>query len=203
MAIVTVVAAGDMRRMFARGDGAVVAGAASTNDLRVVHGVGRCPGNIVVAVLTHIGGLDVCRVLAGGFDTVVASGTVGDDIDVIEIGRQPCHRGVAVIALATRGDVSGILARRDRAIVTGITGAQYLGVVDHVCRCPQVTVVAILTNLGGLDVGRVLTGRFDAVMATGTVGHNVGVIKGRREPPRRRMAVITIVAAGEVRRILA
>jgi len=296
VAIITVVTAGDMRRMFARGNGAVMAGAASTNDLGVIHCVGRCPGNVVMAVLTHIGGLDVRRVLAGGFDAIVASGTVGHDIDVIKIRGKPCHGGMAVIALATSGYVRGVLARRNRAVVTGITRAQYLRVidgvgwcpddvvvailanigglnvrwvlarrtiavvtrgaaaddtgmievrrepchrgmaiitvfaagdvggilargdgavmagttgaqhlrmVDHVCRCPQVTVVAVFTNFCGLDMRRVLAGRFDAVMATGTVGHNVSVIKGRREPSRRRMTVVAIVATREVRRVLA
>ena len=110
---------------------------------------------------------------------------------------------MAIITVIAADDMGGILACGDGAVVAGTTGAYHLRVVDNVCRRPQVTVVAVLTNFCGLYMCRVLTSRIDAVMAAGAVGHNVSVIKSGREPCCRRMTVIAIVAAREVCRVLA
>ena len=180
-----------------------MAGTTGTQHLGVIDYVGRCPDDIVVAIFANIGGLDVHRILARRAVAGVTRGAAADDTGMVEVRREPCHRGMAIITVIAAGDVGGILARSDNAVMAGTTGAQHLRVVDHVCRRPQVTVVAVLTDFGGLDMCRVLARRLDAVMAACTVGHNVGVIKSGREPSCRRMTIVAIVAAREVGRVLA
>jgi len=52
VAIVTIVAARDVRRVLARCDGAIVAGETCPDYLGVIHGVCRRPDYIVMAILT-------------------------------------------------------------------------------------------------------------------------------------------------------
>ena len=87
---------------------------------------------------------------------------------------------MAVITLAARSDVGRVLTRGNRAVVAGITRAQHLGVIDRVGRCPQRIVVAIFTNIGGLDVRRILAGCTVAVVAGDTASNNIDVIEVRR-----------------------
>ena len=87
MAVITVDTARDMRWVLAgRGD-AIVTGAASSQHLRVVHSICRRPYIRVVAVLTDVRCLYVGEVLACRLYTVVATCTVADNIDMVEIGR--------------------------------------------------------------------------------------------------------------------
>ena len=88
MAVVTGVAALEMRRVLPGGDGPVVTGAADADDLRVVDRIRRRPGDVVVAVLADVRRVQVGqRVFARRADAVVAAGTVVENIVVIEVGR--------------------------------------------------------------------------------------------------------------------
>ena len=73
--------------MFAGRYYAVMAGAASTNDLRMVDGVNRHPDVGCMAVLADIGRLNMCEVLACSVNTVMAAGAIARDIYVIKIRR--------------------------------------------------------------------------------------------------------------------
>lgn len=85
MAVAAVVAAGDMRWGFSCCDDTVVAGAASTYYLCVVYRVSGYPDIGVMAVFADIGCQNVCQVLAGRFNAIVATGAFTSDTDVIEI----------------------------------------------------------------------------------------------------------------------
>ena len=89
MAVIAVIAAGDMRRVFAGHYCTVMAGAAGANDLSVVDRVNRYPGVRRMAVLANIGRLNMRQVLARSVGAVMAAGTVTRNIYVIEIRRQP------------------------------------------------------------------------------------------------------------------
>jgi hypothetical protein len=203
MAVITLSTRGDVGRVLAGRYRAIVAGITSTQDLCVIDGIGWIPDNIVVAIFTNVGGLDVKWILAGGPDAVVACGAASDDIGVIEVGRQPRYCGVAVVTVVAAGDVGRVFSGCDNAIVAGTAGTQYLRVIDPVGGRPQVAVVAVLAHIGGLNMGRILAGGFDAVVTARAVGHDVGVIESGWKPPSSRMAVITIIAASEVCRIFA
>ncbi len=87
MAVITVIATGDVGRVFAGRLDAVMAGTASAQDLCVVHRKHRRPDVRSVAVLANVAGLDVRRSLARGIGAVMATDTVTRDVDVIEVGR--------------------------------------------------------------------------------------------------------------------
>lgn len=89
MTIVAGIAAGDVGQVLAGCNDTVMTGAANTNDLCVVNGISRCENIGVVAVLTHIAGLNVGDILARRINAVVTVNAVGSDIDVIEVSGQP------------------------------------------------------------------------------------------------------------------
>jgi len=59
------------------------------------------------------------KTLAGRFDAVMATHAVADDVEMIEIGRQPSNCRVAVIAICATANVSGMFARRRHAVMAG------------------------------------------------------------------------------------
>ena len=85
----------------------------------MVDHVDRRKQHTVVAVLTYISGLNMRGVLADRLCTVVATYTIANDIDVIEIGRQPAVRRMTIIAGITAGNMGRVFARGYRAVVTG------------------------------------------------------------------------------------
>ena len=85
MAVFAIIAAGDMSRIFSNCYDAVMAGATRANDLSVVYRIGGYPHIRVVAVFANISRLNVRRVFAGGFNTVVTTGAIAGDADMIEI----------------------------------------------------------------------------------------------------------------------
>ena len=89
VAVVAVVAARNVRWMFASRCRAVVARTASPNDLGVIDGVGRHEDVRVMAILADVRRLDMCGVLAHRVDAVMAAAAVINDTQVIEIRRAP------------------------------------------------------------------------------------------------------------------
>ena len=73
-----------------------------------------------MAILADIGGVDMCQVLAGGLDTIVAIGAAAYDIRMVEYRRYPQRVRVAVIALVAGNDVVWRLARGPDTVVAGI-----------------------------------------------------------------------------------
>ena len=203
MTIVAIVAAGDVRRVFAGRSHAIVAGTARANHLRVVDQVRRYPGVRRMAILADVGRLDMRWRLASGVDAVVAVETVAGNVDVVEVGRQPGYGGMAVVAIIAALDMIRILARCNNAIVTAAATTDDLCVIHGVSGREQVCRVTVLADVGRLDVGRVLAGCIDAVVAVETVAGDIDMIKVGRQPGYRRMAVIAVIAAGNVCRVLA
>lgn len=63
--------------------------------------------------------------------------------------------------------------------------------------------MAVLADVCCGDVGRVFTGRADAVVAIGAVVHDVRVIKIRRRPRNGRVAVVAVIATRNMGRVFA
>ena len=87
VAVVTGIAAGDMRRVLANGNGAIVAGDASANYLGVIDGQYWRKNIRRVTVFADVRCLNMRLVFANGIRTVMAAGTVASDIDVIKVRR--------------------------------------------------------------------------------------------------------------------
>ena len=86
MTVLTDVTAGNVCRVFAGGNDAIMAGVAGADHLGVINGHDWRKHIGGMAVFTDIGRLNVPPVLAGGLDAVMAADTVATDIQVIEIG---------------------------------------------------------------------------------------------------------------------
>jgi len=96
-----------------------------------------------------------------------------------------------------------ILACRDEAIMAGAASADYLGVVHSESWNPDVGIMAVFANIRCQNVRRVLASRFDAVVAAYAIAGDADVIEIRRQPTDCRMAVIAIIAARDMRWMLA
>ena len=53
---------------------------------------------------------------------------------------------MAVIAGVAATNMGSVLAFGDRAVVAGVAGTYYLGVIHPVCRCEELTVMTVFTN---------------------------------------------------------
>ena len=203
VAVIAVIAAGKMGRVLAFGRVAVMAGEAGANNLRVIDHVGRHERHVVVAVLTDIRRVDVRRVLARSLRPVVTADAVVGDVGVIEVGRDPRIGCVAVVAVVAARYMSGVLACGGGAVMAGETGANNLRVIDHVGRHKRHVVVAVLADIGGIDMRWMFARRIGAVMAADAVGGDVGVIEVGRGPRTGCVAVVAVIATNKVGRMLA
>lgn len=99
MTVVAVVTTRNMRRVLPGRSSSVVTGTAGTENLCVVHRNCRLKRESVVAVFANIARLNVYRALARRSGAVVARYTVAINTGVVESGRQPACRTMAVVAL--------------------------------------------------------------------------------------------------------
>ncbi len=203
MTIVTVIAAGDMRGVFAGRRDAVMAGAASAQYLCVIDRKRGRPNIRRVAVLADIACLDVRRSFTCCINAIVAADAVARDVDVIEVRRQPGDRRMAVVAVVTASDVCRVFASCRDAIMTGTAASQNLCMVDREYGRPDVRGVAVFADVAGLDVRRSFAGGLRAIVAAKAVAGDVNVVEVGRRPADRRMAVVAVVAAGDVGRVFA
>lgn len=80
MAIVAIIATGNMRCVFTGRRNTIMAGAAGAQYLRVVDCCGRRKGYCAVAVLTDVCCLYVCRTLARGTGAIVAADAIAQNV---------------------------------------------------------------------------------------------------------------------------
>lgn len=177
--VIAGIATGDMRWVLARRYDAIVAGIAGSDDLGVVDCENGCENIGVMTVLANICCLNMGGILAGRIDPIMAADTVAGNADMIEIGRQPGHCGVAIIAGIASCDMTRIFPGRNKAVMTGTASANDLRVIDRVGRHPNVGVVTVLTNVTGLYMGRILASRIRTVMAVDAVIRDADVVEIR------------------------
>jgi len=201
--VVAVVGAGHMCRMFSGSHNAIVTGATGADHARMINSGWRYPGDNTMTILANIGRLNMRRVLAGRIGTVVTIRAIAGDVDVVEVRRHPRNGHVAIIAGVATGDMCGRLAGCDIAIVTGFAGTNYLGVIDDYRRRPNVHAMTIFTNRGCLNMCDVLASRIGTVMAVHTIAGDGRMVKIGWRPANGRVAVVAVIATGEVRRMFA
>jgi len=146
MAVIAVVSARNVCRMFTCGDHAVVARAAGPDDLCVIDVECRQPGVRGMAVFANIAGLNVSWVLASRICAVVAAGTVPRNVDVVEVGGQPTCCGMTVFTVITARNMCRCLSGRDHAVVARAASSYDLSVIDIVGRYPYVGGVAVFAH---------------------------------------------------------
>ena len=203
MAVLANVACIDVHWVFARRNCAFMARRTRSKYLRVIDKIGRYPDDTIVAALAYVGRIDVRDVFACYLRIVVTANAVIGDASVIECRRNPRIRRMTI--------VTGITARKMRRVFTGCrctvvageAGTDDLRVIDGVRRCKGDGVMAIDAHISGIDMCQVLAGGIGAIVAADAIIRDVGVIKIGRTPRRSRMAIVTGVAAGKMRRVLA
>lgn len=99
MAIVTLVAACNMRGVFSGRADAVMTGAAGPEHLRVIDACNRAECECAMAIFADIGGLYVNRCLADGRATVVAGHAIANYADMVEHRRLPGIDRMTIVAL--------------------------------------------------------------------------------------------------------
>ena len=82
--------------------------------------------------------------------------------------------------------------------MAGETGTDHAGMINPGNRCPPGSPVAVLAQVGSLDMRRILAGSGSAVVAACTGSGDVGMVKHRARPVGRAMAVIAAITAGDV-----
>lgn len=202
MAIVAIVTTIDVILVLPdRGD-AIVTGAAGAKNLRVINRKCWRPNVWCVAVFADIRRRNMGVALAGRLYAVVATDTIPGDVDMVKIGRYPAVGCMTVVAVVTARNVRRVLACRSDAIVAGTTGAEYLCVVNSDSRHIGDGAVAILADIGGLDMRRSFTSGRQAVVAGNAITDDSDVIEKGGQPAGNVMAVVAlIVGRNMVRRL--
>jgi len=191
MAIVTGVATGDMGRMLAGGDSAIVAGATGAEDLGVIDSLCRHPYSWTMAIFADVRGLNVCRAFAGRLYAVMAANAVAGDSHVIEIGGHPGSRCVAVVAGGSACNVCWVLSGCCDAVVTTCAITNNTGMIKY-GRSPRGGIVAVVALVAGRNMGWRFPGGLDAVVTSDTTAGYGGVVhKYNRAPAGRGMTVGT------------
>lgn len=175
--------------------GTVVAAKARTDDGIVIDTQDRYPGRIAVTVLTYVTGLDMACMLTGGGTAVMATEAVCGDAGMIKVGRHPGIGGMTKIACIVTGDMGGVLAGGGSSVVTAETGANHIGMIDPQHGDPGRIAMAILTNVGGLDMAGVFACCRCAVVTARAIGGDAGMVKVRRHPAAGGVAGLTVVPA--------
>jgi len=89
-----------------------------------------------------------------------------------------------------------------RAVMTGGATSDHLGMINRRYRRKDIRAVAVFTDIRGLHVKRVFSYGVSTVVAAEAVICDVGMIKEHREPAHRAVAIIAVVTAGNVGRVL-
>lgn len=92
MAVIAVAAAGNMGRMLAGRNDAIVARPTCTQDLSVVNDCDGFKSDGAVAVLANVSGLHVDQTLARSSHAVVTRNAISDNSHVVEDSGQPGGR---------------------------------------------------------------------------------------------------------------
>ncbi len=192
-----------MSRVLAGSLCAVVARRTGAQDLIVVHRNYGLPGVSAVAVFADVCCRNMCLTFARSVSAVVTTEAIVHDIDMVEVGRQPGDRSVAVVAVVAAVYVSRVLAACCDAVMAGAAGTYHLRVVNRKDRRPDVRCMAVFADVAGLHVRRAFAGGIRAVMAAHAVPCDIHVIEIRRQPASGRVAVVTVIAAGDVVRVFA
>ena len=124
--------------------------------------------------------------------------TLTGDIDVIEIRGQPGDRRMTIVAVFTAGDVIGCFAGCRCAVVAGTATAQDLCMVNRRRRCENDGVVAVLTDIGGLNVLSILADRRSTIVAADAVARDTGMIEDGGQPGGRIVAIVALVVRGDM-----
>lgn len=203
VAIVAVIARRNMSWMLACSRRAIVAGPAAANDLRVIDRIGGRKGVGVMAVFADVARLYMTWALAHGIDAVMAARTVSGDSRMIEVCGPPGDGRVAIVTGVAACNMGRVLASCDNAIMAIAAGPDDLRVINGEDWREYIGVVTVFANISCLNVSRRFANSIDSVVTVNTVTRDIHMVKIRRQPAQRRVAVIAGIATGDMSQVLA
>ena len=156
-----------------------------------------------MARLTYVSRRDMSGALACCGRTVVTGDAVTGDIRMIEIRRDPGRCRMTVRAGVPARNMIRCLAGCGRAVMTGRAGTRHLGMIDSSSRRPHVGVMAVFADTRRQDMSCGLAGSLDSVVAARTVAGDARVLECCRSPGNRRVAIVAVVPAPDMRRVFA
>jgi len=173
--------------------------AATADHLQVIDTSDRRKRDHRVAVLAHIGRLNVgCR-FAKRIDIVVATNAVTDDVVVVEVCGDPAVSRVAVVATVAAYNMGGTLAECRRTIVAAIASAEHLQMIDaRHDRRKSDDCVTVFTDVRSLNMRCWLADRIHIVVAADAIAANRVVIEICRDPADSGVTVVATIATGNV-----
>lgn len=156
-----------------------------------------------MTIFTDVGRLYVGQVLAGGINAIVTACAIAGDVHVIEIRWSPGVCRMTIITGITAREMRGVLAGGCDAVVTGVTGAHNLCVIDSEHRRKDIGVVAVFTDVTGLNVRQILAHRIHAVVAVDAISGDFQMIEIGWQPPCRGVAIVTRIPACQMIQVFA
>ncbi len=147
MTVVAVVAARDVRQVFAGRCHAIMTGAATADDLGMIDDDDWHEYRGAVTVFTDVRRLDMRRILADCLSTVMAVDAIGGYQAVIKCRRQPSRGSVAIIAGVATRDMCRLFAYGCDAVMARPASTNDLGVINRHYRCENVGCVAVLADV--------------------------------------------------------
>ncbi len=88
-----------------------------------------------------------------------------------------------------------MLPGRSSSVMAGSAGSEDMCVVDRSCRIKSEGAVAVFANIARLNMCRALARGSAAIVARNAIAVNTGVIKVRRQPGSRAVAVVALIVA--------
>ena len=160
-----------------------------------------------IRAMTHatvLRGIEVARVLAGGYCAVVAGRTRSKNLIMVHGShRFPDGRAVAILADVGRLHMQRALAGGFGAVVAAEAIVHDVDVVE-VGGQPRDCRVAVIAVIAASDMRRVFAGRNCAVMTGAACANDLGVVdEVGRYPDVRGMAVFAHIGRLDVCRVLA
>lgn len=154
-----------------------------------------------MADVAFINSWQMLRMLAGCNTAVVAAAAgAGHNIRMIEYRGKPGISCVAIVAVVTAGNMISWFAVGNAAVVTGAARANNLRMVDPEDWFPSRCTMTIFADVSRVDVVRPLAFGDAPVVAAETVAAKTVVVKIGGDPRCRVVAILTIIAAGDVLR---
>lgn len=135
-----------------------------------------------MTIITGIVAGNVRRMLANGGDTIVAGVTSANYLCVIDDGRwYPYRWAMAILTDISRLNVRRVFTSRLSAVMTADAVAKDVYVIK-IRGCPGGRDVTVIAGITTGNMGRILAGRRNTVVATNTIANYAEVIENSREP---------------------
>ena len=110
---------------------------------------------------------------------------------------------MTIVTGITACEMCGVLAGRGDTVVTRVTGAHDVRVIDREHRRKDIRVMAVFTDVTGLDMCQVLARRIHTIVAVDAIPGDVQMIEIGWQPSGRGMAIVAGIAACQMIQVFA